>query len=137
MVFYNPVLDSFSTSADFVLNKGRNISDVFPNFRYDRGLVTSMLLNKDDKPVKVDIDERLFIQCQESYDILEGMIVTPPTSTSNLYTVRMNDDEEMNVKTEDIYTEHTVPASAELLRDPLAPSNLKKALVTTNKDCKI
>ena len=110
MVFYNPVLDSFSTSADFVLNKGRNISDVFPNFRYDRGLVTSMLLNKDDKPVKVDIDERLFIQCQESYDILEGMIVTPPTSTSNLYTVRMNDDEEMNVKTEDIYTEHTVPA---------------------------
>ena len=61
--------------------------------------------------MKFDIDERVFIQCQESYDILEGTTVTPPTSKSNLYTVRMNDGDEMNIKTKDIYTEHTVPAS--------------------------
>ena len=111
MVFYNPVLDSFCTSADYLLDKGRNIGDVFPSIRYDRGLVTSVLSNKDDKPVKFDIDERVFIQCQESYDILEGTIVTPPTSKSNFYTVQMTDGEQMNVKTKDIYTEHTVPAS--------------------------
>ena len=61
--------------------------------------------------MKFDIDEHVFIQCQESYDILEGTIITPPTSKSNFYTVRMNDGEEMNFETKDIYTEHTVPAS--------------------------
>ena len=61
--------------------------------------------------MKFDIDEHVFIQCQESYDILEGTIVTPPTSKSNFYTVRMTNGEQMNVKTEDIYTEHTVPVS--------------------------
>ena len=54
--------------------------------------------------MKFDIDERVFIQCQESYDRLEGTIVAPPTSKSNFYTVRMNDGEEMNVETKDIYT---------------------------------
>ena len=29
MVFYSPVLDSFSTLADYLLDKGRNIGDVF------------------------------------------------------------------------------------------------------------
>ena len=74
MVFYNPVLDSFCTSADYLLDKGRNIGDVFPSIRYDGGLVTSVLSNKDNKPVKFDIDERVFIQCQESYDILERIM---------------------------------------------------------------
>ena len=77
----------------------------------DGGLVTSVLSNKDDKHVKFDIDERVFIQCQKSYDILEGTIVTPPTSKSNFYTVRINNGEQMNVTTKDIYAEHTVPAS--------------------------
>ena len=115
MVFYNPVLDSFSTSADYLLDKGRNIGDVFPSLRYDGGSVIFVLSNKDDKPVKFDIDERVFIQCQESYDILEGTIVTPPTSKSNFYTVRMSDGEQMNVKTKDIYMEHTVTASGKPL----------------------
>ena len=61
--------------------------------------------------MKFDINERVFIQCQESYDILEGTIVTPSTSKSNFYTVQMNDRDETKVKTKDIYTEHTVPAS--------------------------
>ena len=111
MVFYNPILDSFSTSADYLLDKGRNIGDVFPSIRYDGGLVPSVLSNKGDKPVKFDIDERVFIQRQESYDILEGTIVTPLTSKSNFYTVQMTDGEQMNVNTKDICTKHTVPAS--------------------------
>ena len=115
MVFYNPYLDSFSTSVDYVLDKGRNIGDVFLSIRYDRGLVTSVLSNKDNKPVKFDIDEYVLIQYQEPYDILEGTITTPLTSKSNFYTVQMNDADKMNVKTEDIYTEHTVPASAKPL----------------------
>ena len=70
-----------------------------------------MLLNNNDKPVKFNIDERVFIQCQEAYDILERMIVTRPTLKLNFYTVRMNDGDKVNVKTEDIYTKHTVPPS--------------------------
>ena len=97
------------------MDKGRNIGNVFPSIRYNGRLVTSVLLNKDNNPAKFDIDEQVFIQCQESYDILEGTIVTPPTSKSNFYTVQMNDADKMNVKTEDIYTEHTVPASAKPL----------------------
>ena len=31
MVFYNPVLDSFSTSADYLLDKNRNVGDMFPS----------------------------------------------------------------------------------------------------------
>ena len=40
--------------------------------------------------------------------------MTHPTSKSNFYTVRMTDGEKMNVKMEDIYTEHTVPVSGKL-----------------------
>ena len=56
MMFYNPVLDSFSTSANYLLDKGRNIGDGFSSIRYDGGLVTSVLSNKDNKPMKFDID---------------------------------------------------------------------------------
>ena len=61
--------------------------------------------------MKFDVDERVFIQCQESYDIFEETIVTPTTLKVNFYTVQMNNGEEMNVKTKNIYTEHTAPAS--------------------------
>ena len=70
-----------------------------------------MLFDKADRPVNFNIDEQVFIQYQESYDILRGTIVTPPTSKSNFYTIRMSNGDKMNVVPKDIYIEHTVPAS--------------------------
>ena len=31
MVFYNPNLDSFSTSADYLVDKNRHVSEAFPS----------------------------------------------------------------------------------------------------------
>ena len=74
-------------------------------------MITSVLSSKADKPTKFDIDEHVFVQCQDTYDILEGTMVTPPTSKSNFYTIKMGNGDEMNVEAKDIYTEHSVPAS--------------------------
>lgn len=43
MVFYNPTLDSFSVSVDFILDRSRTLSDVFPSVIYDGGLTTSVM----------------------------------------------------------------------------------------------
>ena len=54
MIFYNPILDSFSTSADYKLDCNRTIAEVFPSIRYDGGLTTSVLsANRDDTPTKI------------------------------------------------------------------------------------
>ena len=50
----------------------------------------------------IDIDECVFVQCQKSYDILEGKIITTPTLKLNFYSVRMNDWEEMKVEAKNI-----------------------------------
>ena len=49
VVFYNPVLYNLSTSVDYLLDKSKNIGDIFPSIQYDGGLVTSVLSNKDNK----------------------------------------------------------------------------------------
>ena len=36
-IFYNPVLDSMSVSADFLLDKNCHIGEVFDCLRYDGG----------------------------------------------------------------------------------------------------
>ena len=48
IVFCNPVLNSFSTLAGYLLDKGRTIGDIFSSIQYDGGLVTSVLSNKDN-----------------------------------------------------------------------------------------
>ena len=37
MIFYNPILDSFCTSADFLIDKNLHIGEAFPSLRYDGG----------------------------------------------------------------------------------------------------
>ena len=37
MVFYNPEMDSFCVSADYILDKQKQLSDVFPLICYDEG----------------------------------------------------------------------------------------------------
>ena len=110
VIFYDPIFDSFNTSPNHLLDRSRVIMDIFPSIQYDEGLETSGLLDKEDRPLDFDIDERVFIQYKESYDILEG---TPPTSKSNFYTIRISNRDDRNVETKDIYiyTEYMVPVS--------------------------
>ena len=37
MVFYNPILDSFSTSTDYLVDKNRHVGEVFSSPWYDGG----------------------------------------------------------------------------------------------------
>ena len=41
MIFYNPIMDSFCTSADYLIDKNRLVGEVFPSLRYDGGLTMS------------------------------------------------------------------------------------------------
>ena len=52
IVFYNPNIDSFSTSSDYLIDKNRHVGEVFPSLRYDGGLTTSVLSEKSDAPTK-------------------------------------------------------------------------------------
>ena len=127
MVFYNPTMDSFCTSADYILDKRRLVGEVFPNLQYDGGLTTSVISNSSS-PTKFDIHEKVYIQCQESYDILEATVVTPPTSKSNYYTVKLDDSSNLDVQQEHMFTEHNIPASGKpsLALDFLRPKWLKQ-----------
>ena len=111
MIFYNQTLDSFCTSADYLIDKNRHIGNVFPSIRYDGGLVTSVISNGNDGPSKFDIDESVFVQCQDTFDIFPATITMPPTSQTKCYTVELDDGTNMDVLPKDIYTEDTVPAS--------------------------
>ena len=51
MVFY-PIRDSFSTSADYLVDKNRHVGEVFPSLQYDGGLTTSVLYEKSDAHTK-------------------------------------------------------------------------------------
>ena len=110
MIFYNPIMDSFCTSADYILDKNRLVGEVFPNLSYDGGLMTSVI-STSSGPTKFDINEKIYIQCQDTYDILEATVMTPPTSKSNYYTVKLDNDKCLDVKQDHMFTEHNIPAS--------------------------
>ena len=68
-VFYNPEINRFCTSADYVLGKRRLIGEIFPSIWYDGGLTTSILMNKNDGPPTYDSRDLVFFQCQLSYTV--------------------------------------------------------------------
>ena len=111
MIFYNPELDSFSTSADYVLDKKRSIGEVFPSIRYDGGLITSVISNKKDGPPRFTIGESIFVQCQDTFDIIPGRIKTPPTTATQQYTVTLEDGTDIDIDRQHIYDKDSVPAS--------------------------
>lgn len=111
MVFYNPELDSFCTSSDFVLDKQRLIGEVFPSIRYDGGLITSVISKNNDGTQSYSIGERVYVQCQDTYDIIPATIRMPPTNKSKFYTVEYENGERFDVKSKHIYTQTSAPAS--------------------------
>eukprot|EP00531_Pseudo-nitzschia_arenysensis_P008906 CAMPEP_0116127296 /NCGR_PEP_ID=MMETSP0329-20121206/6769_1 /TAXON_ID=697910 /ORGANISM="Pseudo-nitzschia arenysensis, Strain B593" /LENGTH=2217 /DNA_ID=CAMNT_0003621395 /DNA_START=65 /DNA_END=6718 /DNA_ORIENTATION=- len=111
IIFYNPTLDSFSTSADFYLDRKRVIGEMFPDLQYDGGLTTSVWsVTRADTPSKFDVGEAVFVLDSEK-DIQTGIVEIPPTAQSEWYTVRLETGESIVAGVEDIFTEYTVPAT--------------------------
>ena len=112
MIFYNPIMDSFCTSADYLIDKNRHVGEVFPSLRYDGGLTISILSGKDDTPTKFSIGERVFMQDNKTYDILEGTVTMPPTTQNKYYTVTLVDDSSVHdVAPSDLYGANDVPSA--------------------------
>lgn len=51
------------------------------------------------------------MQDQETWDIFETTVVTPPTKCTPNYTIHLQDRTFEDVKLEDMYTEYNVPSS--------------------------
>ena len=65
MVFYNLILNIFCTSIDYLINKNWHIGETFPSLSYEGGLTTSVLLKREDDPLKFDIGETVYVQDQK------------------------------------------------------------------------
>ena len=61
MIFYNPILDSFCTSADFLIDKNRHIGEAFPSIRYDGRLTMSVMSNQDNGPIQYNVGDSVFV----------------------------------------------------------------------------
>ena len=111
MIFYNPESDSFCTSADYMLDKHQMIGEVFPSISYDGGLITNVLSNKGDQPTRFKINDEVFMQCQDTFDIIPVTVKMVPTSKTKIYTVTDENGNDIDVKRKHLYAENEVPAS--------------------------
>ena len=111
MIFYNPTLDSFSTSADYYLDRQRTVAEEFPSLRYDGGLTTSVWSsNRVDAPSKYVTGDSVFVY-DDDCNISAGTIITPPTSRSPWYSIQLEDKSVINCRAENIYTDTTIPST--------------------------
>ena len=73
-------------------------------------MTTFVLSEKSDAPTKFDIGEKVFVQDSETYDILEGTVMMPPTTKINFYTIELSDDSLIHdVPPSNVYDENSVP----------------------------
>ena len=59
-------------------------------------MITSVLSEKSDTPMKFSIGDKVFVQDNDTYDILEGTVVMPPTTKSKFYTIKLSDDDSLH-----------------------------------------
>ena len=112
MIFYNPIMDSFCTFADYLIDKNRHVGEVSLSLRYDGGLTMSVLSGKDDTPTKFSIGDRFFMQDNKTYDILEGTVTMSPTTQNKYYTITLiNNYSVHNVAPSNLYDENDVPSA--------------------------
>ena len=112
MMFYNPVMDSFITSANYLINKNRHVGEVFPSLRHDGGLRMSKLSGKDDTPAKFNIGDCVFVQDNQTSDILEGMVTMSPTTQNKYFTITLVDDSFVqNVAPSNLYDKNDVSSA--------------------------
>ena len=100
-------MDSFCTSADYLIDKNRHVGEIFPSLQYDEGLTMSVLSGKDDTSTKFNISDCVFMQDNQIYDILEGTVMMPPTTQNKYYTIMLVD----NLAPSDLYDANYVPSA--------------------------
>ena len=110
MIFYNPTLDSFCTSADYRLDPHASIAENFPSVLYDGGLSTSVLSSRDKSPSKFGIGDAVYVRLEDEGDVVTGVVETPPTAISKFYTVKIEDGTLVHVKDEHVFFEEASPA---------------------------
>ena len=66
--------------TDYLVDKDRHVGEVFPSLQYDGGLITSVLSETSDATTKLNIGGKILVQDNEIYDILEGIVMMPPTT---------------------------------------------------------
>ena len=98
--------------TDYLVDKDRHVGEVFPSLQYDGGLITSVLSEKTDAPTKFNISEKVFVQDSETYDILEGNVIMPPTTKCKFYTIELLDESLIHdVPPSNVYDENNVPST--------------------------
>ena len=109
MIFYNPVLDSMTVSVDFLLDKNQHIGKVFDCLRYDGGLTMSVLSGGNTSLPKFNAGDAVFIQCQETFDILDVKVTMVSTSKTKKYTIQLQNKSTINIDPDHIFDEHNDP----------------------------
>ena len=72
-------------------------------------MITSVLSEKSDALTKFNIGEKVFVQDSETYDILKGIVIMPPTTRSKFYTIKLADNSSTHdVSPSDVYDENNV-----------------------------
>ena len=85
-------MDSFCTSADYFIDKNRHIGQVFPSLQYDGGWQCPYYPEKMILLQNLILEIVVFMQDNQTYDILEGTVTTSPTTQNKYYTITLIDD---------------------------------------------
>jgi len=109
MIFYNPTLDSFCTSADYRLDPHASIAENFPFVLYDGGLSTAVLSSWNLSPSKFNVGNSVYVRLEDNGNVATGIVETPPTSMSDYYTVWLETDVQANAKDANIFFEEASP----------------------------
>ena len=71
----------------------------------------SVLLDGNSTPTKFNAGDALFIQCQETFDMIAVTVIMVPTSKTKKYTVYLQNQSTRNVDSDHIFDKYNVPAS--------------------------
>ena len=75
-------------------------------------MTSSVLSEKSNAPTKFAIGDKVFVQNNEIYDILEGTVVKSLTTNSKFYTIELSDDASIHdVPQLNVYDENSVPST--------------------------
>jgi hypothetical protein len=116
LVFYNPTLQKFSTSADYLLDSNKSICLAFPSLHYDGGLHIRLYSDpKEDTLEPYPIGSPVFAQLSTTADgdkmIAPGTVVQIPCDSNGeeLYRIRLDENQTL------------IPCDRSQLRSPDEP----------------
>ena len=74
----------------------------------------SVLLDGNSTPTKFNIGDPAFIQCQETFDIIDVTVTMVPTSKTKKYTVQLQNKSTRNIDPDHVFDKHNAPAPGHL-----------------------